>query len=1022
VTTGAPQLPTLSVVIPTNRPLQRIRPTLDSALRDDGFIEVLLVVDGPGAETLGAELDAIDAATPRLRVLRLPERVGAEVARRIGAEAALGEVVWFIDDDVVPEPGVGAGHARAHAETGADIVVGLFTTPGGPDASVPARLYDGSFRHEWNRFVDDPSSILRGFWAGNHSVRRASVLGLDVVPAAFRYVYHSDRAFGLACERAGMVAVARPELRATHRYAPTLDRWRRDCRRQGAGRVEIHRAFSDLLGPDIENPWREGLGRRGCLALSVAQLSRPIAGLVANALASMVRLTTRLHRLAAALEFGKILRSVEQFRGAQAAATDTDSGIAFAVPDALTPVAAPAPAAVSLLVVSRGPGSQLRRVLEVWRPHVSEIVVVADRSGEPGLLEAVAGLADRTATVESAFPIESVLERCWPLCRQPFVFRADDDEVPSTMLLAELRSLTLDPTLQQAGIPMRWLWPDAATWIDEYPWTANPQPKLMRNHAGLTRFPGRVHTAEHLDGPIRAVNLPVYHLRTLDPLADRQARVTRYAAIGGGAPHFDGRPANSQYLPEDGGDLRRVAVPAWDRATVARVVAGVDGGARADSTAAPAASRPRPVPEPIVLSGASTLQDSARRASVRVTAVHPPVVGEARVVLEIVVANRSDVVLPGSRDAKSAVTLSTRWRPSADRDASVPDLVTDGQRVGLGEPIPPGRAISRIVALDVPVEPGRWRVSVDLVEESVAWFGDGDEFLVDIPPRSRVARPSATPAVELFHSILIETRNICTRHCWFCKFGQERQDAQIQQMDWDTIRRILANLRDLNYRGRISWYNINEPLQDPRIFEILEITRRHCPDAFLSLATNGDLLTAEKYRKLKDSGLDTLGVSIYDDETLAHVERLADERMVLMDMRDARPGRLENRGGNVHQEAGAFEAQRRQFIDAPCERPSTMMTVNAAGVVTLCCADMYADVVMGNVRDERLEDIWYNDRFTHYRRTLAASGRRSLKLCSDCSYSGTGVRPFFPMSEAANDVKVAVRRGRAQTDRALDPS
>src|SRR5687768_12218446 len=34
----------------------------------------------------------------------------------------------------------------------------------------------------------------------------------------------------------------------------------------------------------------------------------------------------------------------------------------------------------------------------------------------------------------------------------------------------------------------------------------------------------------------------------------------------------------------------------------------------------------------------------------------------------------------------------------------------------------------------------------------------------------------------LFDVILIETHNECTRTCWFCKFGQDRQDPEQSQM------------------------------------------------------------------------------------------------------------------------------------------------------------------------------------------------------------------------------------------------
>lgn len=249
---------------------------------------------------------------------------------------------------------------------------------------------------------------------------------------------------------------------------------------------------------------------------------------------------------------------------------------------------------------------------------------------------------------------------------------------------------------------------------------------------------------------------------------------------------------------------------------------------------------------------------------------------------------------------------------------------------------------------------------------------------------------------KLFRAILVETRNLCNRDCWFCKFGQERQDAAIVQMDWGTIRRILENLRALQYGGRISWYNINEPLLDKRMPEILKLTRELCPHAFVSFATNGDLLDEAVYDRLKQNGLDALGVSIYDDMTYEKVRRFADRRMVLIDMRGAKPGLLENRGGGVRQERIVFEAYRSRFENRSCERPSEMMVVDPQGRVVLCCADMYGDAVMGDVRLQTLEEIWNGERFAHYRKMLREEGRRNLPLCKDCSYSGAGFRPYYP--------------------------
>ena len=102
--------------------------------------------------------------------------------------------------------------------------------------------------------------------------------------------------------------------------------------------------------------------------------------------------------------------------------------------------------------------------------------------------------------------------------------------------------------------------------------------------------------------------------------------------------------------------------------------------------------------------------------------------------------------------------------------------------------------------------------------------------------------------IELFKVVLIETMHACTRSCWFCKFGQIRQDDSKARMNWETINRIILNLSDLDYSGRISWFWINEPLLDKRMLDILKLTKKHCPHAFLSLLTNGDLLDETLYR------------------------------------------------------------------------------------------------------------------------------------------------------------------------------
>lgn len=264
---------------------------------------------------------------------------------------------------------------------------------------------------------------------------------------------------------------------------------------------------------------------------------------------------------------------------------------------------------------------------------------------------------------------------------------------------------------------------------------------------------------------------------------------------------------------------------------------------------------------------------------------------------------------------------------------------------------------------------------------------------------------------QLFKVILIETRNTCTRRCWFCKFGQDRQDDAIVEMSWQTIERLVYNLKGLNYSGRISWFWINEPLLEKRIFEILKLTKRHCPGAFLSLVTNGDLLNEALYYRLRECGLAALGVSIYDDKIFAKVDRMKkNERLVMIDMRNPPAGTLNNRADNIKQNPHVFAKDRRKFLTKACGLPFSLITVNPKGQVVLCCSDMYSDVVMGDIREQRLEEIWNSERFNHYRATLVTQGREGLQLCDGCSWDGAPLSSYYPLRPKSGYIKTTIRR------------
>lgn len=247
----------------------------------------------------------------------------------------------------------------------------------------------------------------------------------------------------------------------------------------------------------------------------------------------------------------------------------------------------------------------------------------------------------------------------------------------------------------------------------------------------------------------------------------------------------------------------------------------------------------------------------------------------------------------------------------------------------------------------------------------------------------------------MFKIVQFETHNTCTRKCWFCKFGQERQDSETTFMPDEIIEKIADELGKMDFRGRISPYRINEPLLDSRIVDIVKLLRYKCPNAFLSFNTNGDKLTEDVFNQLTEAGLDCLGVSIYDDLAYSRLRKFEDLGAVLIDMKNPN-NKIENRGGNIKINAESFPDT--IYRSKSCERPFNMLSIMANGDVVLCCSDLYGDVVAGNVMDDFLENIWESDIFKHYRDELMTNSRHNLELCNKCSYEGKASSVYYPLA------------------------
>jgi radical SAM protein with 4Fe4S-binding SPASM domain len=93
-----------------------------------------------------------------------------------------------------------------------------------------------------------------------------------------------------------------------------------------------------------------------------------------------------------------------------------------------------------------------------------------------------------------------------------------------------------------------------------------------------------------------------------------------------------------------------------------------------------------------------------------------------------------------------------------------------------------------------------------------------------------------------------------------------------------------------------------------------------------------------------------------------------------------------NRAGNV---ANFAELNHRALSSRParmCELLYQKMYIGYNGDVLLCCMDWRRRIVLGNVRQQSLREIWLGERYQHYRQLHEQQRADELELCATCSY------------------------------------
>ncbi|MEM1323743.1 MAG: glycosyltransferase [Bacteroidota bacterium] len=273
--------------------------------------------------------------------------------------------------------------------------------------------------------------------------------------------------------------------------------------------------------------------------------------------------------------------------------------------------------------------------------------------------------------------------------------------------------------------------------------------------------------------------------------------------------------------------------------------------------------------------------------------------------------------------------------------------------------------------------------------------------------------------------IQIQSNTRCNASCIMCPYPIVSKEFPHSRMSEELYLDILNQCSRESSLRRIEPFLMNDPFTDKRMVDWITMAKQFVPHAMVTLTTNGAPLVPKVADRLIHSGLDAIWFS-FNGATKATYEKIMGisfdrvKRNIdyllsikppslqvftnMIDMNEMK-GEIEenirhwmskgvgsgssvlvNRGGNL----GNFEELNyKPQSDQPikiCDLLFHKMYILYNGDAVLCCMDWRRQVVMGNVMEQSIQEIWQGEKYQHFRRLHIEGRSEELPLCSTCSY------------------------------------
>lgn len=270
--------------------------------------------------------------------------------------------------------------------------------------------------------------------------------------------------------------------------------------------------------------------------------------------------------------------------------------------------------------------------------------------------------------------------------------------------------------------------------------------------------------------------------------------------------------------------------------------------------------------------------------------------------------------------------------------------------------------------------------------------------------------------------VRIETTNRCNLKCVSCPLNWNDYTRKKETMSIDLFMKIINEVGNFKPKPEIVLYLGGEPLMNSRIVEMVNIAKKE--GLACTFNSNATLLTDKISQELIASSIDEVHFSFDDlrkeeyeamrvgadyDVTLHNIKRFLDikssqsatyPRVVITGIR------MKNQNLEESVEAIMPSESFRTLFDGydvelsvynahkwtkgknkspkPCWFPITDFNILSNGLCVPCCYDLNGDLVLGNLNESSVLEVWNNAEYRDLRRKMMKGRRKEIEICRNC--------------------------------------